>query len=141
MLERWLVITRGLAMSVGRFFQWWGTELASMLPRALRRHLERRHDTLRLTLEGTRAVVLERDNERLTEIGRVSLDQPDAREAMHALTRRFAPRATRVEVVVPADRLLVKEMRLPLAAQENLTEVLGFEMPRHTPFRADQVYF
>ncbi|MDX1434508.1 MAG: PilN domain-containing protein, partial [Gammaproteobacteria bacterium] len=62
-------------------------------------------------------------------------------EAMHALTRRFAPRATRVEVVVPADRLLVKEMRLPLAAQENLTEVLGFEMPRHTPFRADQVYF
>lgn len=133
--------TRGLVMSIGQFFQWWGAELASMLPRALRRRLERRHDTLRLTLEGTQAVVLERDDERLVEMGRVSLEAPDAREAMQGVVRRFAAHATRVEVAVPADRLLVKEIRLPLAAEENLAQVLGFEMQRHTPFRAEQVYF
>ncbi len=30
---------------------------------------------------------------------------------------------------------------MPLAALENLREVLAFEMDRHTPFKADEVYF
>ena len=34
-----------------------------------------------------------------------------------------------------------KTLDLPLAAAENLREVLTFEMDRQTPFTADQVYF
>lgn len=128
-------------MGIGQFFQWWGAELASMLPRGVRRRLERRHDTLRLSLEDNEAVVRENGEERIVEVGRVSLESPDARAAMHDLVRGFSPRATRVEVAVPADRLLVKEIRLPLPAEENLAGVLTFEMQRHTPFRADQIYF
>jgi len=36
---------------------------------------------------------------------------------------------------------LARDLELPLAAEENLTEVLGFEMDRQTPFRANEVYF
>ena len=36
---------------------------------------------------------------------------------------------------------LVKQIELPLAAAKNLRQVLGFEMDRHTPFKAEQVYF
>jgi general secretion pathway protein L len=32
-------------------------------------------------------------------------------------------------------------LTLPLAAEENLREVLGFEMDQHTPFQADKVYY
>ena len=52
------------------------------------------------------------------------------------LTRR-----TRVVVQPPAEAVLVRDIRLPLAAEENLAEVLGFEMTRYTPFRAEDVYF
>lgn len=36
---------------------------------------------------------------------------------------------------------LVREIRLPAAASENLGQVLRYEMDRHTPFSADAVYY
>jgi general secretion pathway protein L len=42
---------------------------------------------------------------------------------------------------LPAERVLQRTIDLPLAAAENLREVLGFEMDRHTPFRAEDVAF
>ncbi|MCX8048578.1 MAG: PilN domain-containing protein [Methylohalobius sp.] len=36
---------------------------------------------------------------------------------------------------------LHKVIALPLAAEENLNQVIGFELDRQTPFSADQVYF
>ncbi len=35
----------------------------------------------------------------------------------------------------------MRQIQLPLAAEENLRQVLGFEMQRKTPFRAEQVFF
>jgi len=43
--------------------------------------------------------------------------------------------------VLPAQRMLARRLTLPLAAEDNLRQVLGFELDRQTPFRADQVYF
>jgi general secretion pathway protein L len=37
--------------------------------------------------------------------------------------------------------VLRRRVELPLAAAENLREVLSFEMDRHTPFQAGEVYF
>ncbi|WP_157199165.1 hypothetical protein [Methylomonas koyamae] len=36
---------------------------------------------------------------------------------------------------------LQKRLFLPAAAQENLQQVVGFELDRYTPFSADQVYY
>ena len=49
----------------------------------------------------------------------------------------------RAEIVVelPANRMLQRIVDLPMAAAENLREVLSFEMDRNTPFRADEVAF
>jgi general secretion pathway protein L len=43
--------------------------------------------------------------------------------------------------LIPSQRVLRRPITLPLAAEENLRQVLTFEMDRQTPFRADQVYF
>jgi len=42
---------------------------------------------------------------------------------------------------LPAERVLRRQIDLPLAALENLHEVVGFEMDRYTPFRADDVAY
>ncbi|HSR71719.1 MAG TPA: hypothetical protein VLL72_05000, partial [Kiloniellales bacterium] len=44
-------------------------------------------------------------------------------------------------VRLPAETVLRHRVRLPLEAAENLREVLGFEMDRHTPFKAEEVYY
>ncbi len=63
------------------------------------------------------------------------------REAVNALVHGLRPEKTRCLVRVDDSLKLKKSVRLPLAAEENLRQVLAFEMERHTPFHADTVYF
>ncbi len=42
---------------------------------------------------------------------------------------------------ISAERTLRRTINLPAAAENNLRQVLAFEMDRQTPFKADQVYF
>lgn len=129
------------AMRLAEFLEWWRAELAGMLPEALRRRWARRHETVRLTSLDGEVCISRRLNGRLEELGRVEAMAPGARERLDAILGEAGLVATRIEVGIPADKVLTKQIRLPLAAEENLHQVLGFEMQRQTPFRAEQVYF
>lgn len=50
-------------------------------------------------------------------------------------------RRRRTRLVLPADQALIRTVSLPLAAEENLREVLAFEMDRFTPFKAEDMVF
>ena len=128
-------------MGMAEFLRWWRSELAGMLPEGWRRRLGRRHATVSLAPTDAEVRVSRRENGRLEELGRFSTNLPDAAERAAAILGGLEAGSTRVEVDVPADKLLVKQVQLPLAAEENLRQVLGFEMQRQTPFRAEQVYF
>jgi general secretion pathway protein L len=49
--------------------------------------------------------------------------------------------AREVVLCLPRDKALIRNLTLPLAALENLREVLGFEIDRQTPVGVDQVYY
>jgi general secretion pathway protein L len=44
-----------------------------------------------------------------------------------------------VKYLLPNDEALVRKIALPVAAKENLDEVIGFELDKYVPFSADQV--
>ncbi len=44
-------------------------------------------------------------------------------------------------LTLPPSRMLRKTLTLPLATEENLRQVLEFQMEQHTPFAASQIYF
>jgi len=46
-----------------------------------------------------------------------------------------------VRVILAGDQVLLKSIILPAATEENLRDVMGFELDRHTPFTAAQVYY
>lgn len=125
---------------ISRFFSWWFAELASLLPASWRGGARNdgrllvialNDDRVLVTAEGargTRQVVPRGDPERI-------------RNAVHDVAATLDPVRTRVQLRLPADLALTTEPSLPLAAEENLREVLGFEMDRLTPFRAQDVFF
>ncbi|MGB3269420.1 MAG: PilN domain-containing protein, partial [Rhodanobacter sp.] len=47
----------------------------------------------------------------------------------------------RVALLLPAAQVLRRTLSLPLAARDNLHQVVGFEMDRQTPFGVAQVYY
>lgn len=47
----------------------------------------------------------------------------------------------RVAISIPREKVVLRFIRLPLAAKENLRKVLEYEAPKYTPFDKDEVYF
>ncbi len=134
---------------VSRFFRWWGGELATCLPARLREGLGRGRHRLVIEISDTQARFRHGKGRDLHELGEVSISQGDLagqRSAgQHGAVRDILGKARlgAAEVVVrlPREKVLRRMVELPAAAAENLREVLGFEMDRHTPFKAGEVYY
>jgi len=131
----WVGAVTQLRRWVYRFWSWWSEELIAMLPAGLRAFLASGHQCLFLEISGD-SVQTSRGSWTET-IG--------AADEVYPLSRSQpinVPAGIRqVVLLLPRDSALEKTITLPLAAEENLREVLAFEMDRQTPFRADQVYY
>lgn len=135
--------TRLAKTPLPRFFSWWGTELLACLPERWRKLLGGRSEALLIELGDSDIVVLHESGSDIREFGRVALDQPaDSQAAEIRMMRgRIENPGVRLVFCVPESRALTRNLTLPAAAEENLRQVLTFEMDRQTPFKADQVYF
>ena len=136
---------------IRRFFHWWGRELAAVLPARWTNAPGSRSDTLEITVSPAHIEYAHHSGGELEALGRLDRRQVSdqrvanapnpAREALHAVLRGLNPRRTQCRVSAADHLHLRKRIGLPLAAEENLRQVLAFEMERHTPFPADDVYF
>lgn len=129
------------ASPLRRFLHWWGRELVAALPARVREVFAERRPELLVAIDAER-VRYRRIGPEAGEVATLELGNgPDlARgELARELTREQTP--PRVVLCIPEQRVLRRQIGLPAAAEENLRQVLGFEMDRQTPFRADQVYF
>jgi general secretion pathway protein L len=122
------------------FLRWWRDELVGALPPAWREWLAPVPTVLTIEpeAEGWRV--------RRLRGGRVEVEDHAEREpeALALALGRIGPGAEvvpRQVLLLPASEALRRRIVLPAAAEEHLGQVLSYEMDRHTPFRADQVYF
>lgn len=120
------------------FFQWWGRELAFLLPETLKRKLRDYQGRLIFTplSAGFQVEWFDGDDKLIVR------QRIDSSGFYQRLKQQY-PACEKAERVLrlPADQALQKVIFLPVAAQENLAQVVSFELDRYTPFKADQVYF
>jgi general secretion pathway protein L len=124
---------------IGRFLNWWFSELSSWLPRRLR-PASVAGEVVDVVVDQSEIVCragTEPDAPVLARWPR-GTDAPAAPALDRALGR---PERATVRVRFADGLALAREIELPLAAEENLHQVIGFEMERLTPFRASEVYF
>jgi general secretion pathway protein L len=57
------------------------------------------------------------------------------------LTQSFGQAKPRVRVELDPELVMIRNVRLPLAAKKNIKQVLGYEMDRLSPFESDAVYY
>lgn len=127
--------------SLNEFLNWWLTGLGYLVPEALKDRLGTKKDHL--------FVIASRDNLHFRLVRRDgatdewSMARGD--DLATANTRRRIGGNIDIETIVTVllaeEDVLAKRFSLPLAAADNLNEVLGYEMDRQTPFSIDQVYF
>ncbi|MEO7431335.1 MAG: PilN domain-containing protein [Dokdonella sp.] len=125
------------------FFSWWGTQLLACLPERWRRVVAEPSESLVLDLRSDEIVVWRERGDAMSEYARIRRDLPADAQTTEFQRLRTAIDDPMVRTVfcIPAERVLTRTLSLPSAAEENLRQVLSFEMDRQTPFKADQVYF
>src|SRR5436190_1259451 len=80
-------------------------------------------------------------------IGELAPLLPGISGAARAAVARLAANASggiaapKVIVALNPRQVLRKELPLPAAVEENLIQALAYDLDRHTPFRAEQLYF
>jgi general secretion pathway protein L len=125
------------------FLRWWRDELAAMLPAGLRDRFSSR-DGAYLGAQGDEWRTYRRVAGRLAQAGRVdmgSLDSAGRRNAFRRLLADLPGAARNVWLVLPPETVLLREVHMPLAAEEALRDAIGFDLDRLTPLPAAQAWF
>jgi len=127
----------------GQFFKWWGEELRNAMPSRLRTRMQYARRRLLIQVSDGE-IVFNVDNARtIQSLDSVAIDQ-DAQlqqQRVRDLLQRHELLEVSRDLLLSHDVVLHTEVVMPLATEANLTEALAFEMDRHTPFRAEEVFY
>ncbi|HYC34798.1 MAG TPA: pilus assembly protein PilM [Usitatibacter sp.] len=120
------------------FWRWWTGQLALLVPERFAA-LGGAGRVPLIALESDDIVLIE---PRVSGESRVAAGDVQAeRVAVRRLLERAGEGRGRARLALDAREALVRRTTMPAATEENLAQVLAFEMDRLTPFRADEVYF
>lgn len=119
------------------YYKQWQRGLVCCLPAPLRRHIDPSTNPYIVDAADPEALkVFQEFDGDITPLGKLHLDKLNAEplKSLKAGARRLILR-------LPSGWALIKRSRFPMATEENLRQVVGFEMDRLTPFSANQVYY
>jgi general secretion pathway protein L len=120
-------------LNISGFLAWWGQGLLCCFPLRMRQLFWRQTTRLVLEPQGSGVRVRRERGESSEDLGFYDgVERWDENQVGEGEMLVFR---------LPAEQVLSKRIELPLAAEENLRQVLAFQMERHTPFAANQVYY
>lgn len=140
-LQEWRA--RVQASPVNAYWRWWLGEIKAIMPDSWREKLQYALRRVTLEVSDNQFVLGVEENNRVERQETFPLSQDSdlqKQQLRDLLTEQELLESPRV-LLLDGAGVLRKEVRLPLAAESNLHQVLRFEMDRQTPFRADNVYF
>jgi general secretion pathway protein L len=116
------------------FVLWWAGQMRFFVPKRLLAH-EQRRDALIIVASADAMLLSVQRKGQATALGRFALDAPALGDAVSSLQAR--PRDVILRIG-PAN-LLETTIELPLAAERDAVNAIGYEMDRLTPFSAADV--
>lgn len=122
------------------FLAWWGGELRGLLPPRWRGWFGVGADWYLLQVTGGRWRLRRRGQAELLAGWHEATDRAPAR-AFNAALLHVDREDLRVALLLPGALVLRRTLLLPLAARDNLQQVVGFDLDRQTPFSVAQVYY
>ena len=126
---------------LARFFDWWWGQLRPLLPAKVQSWLSESRDEVLVTLSAERLDLVWSGGSGRAPASLERAVEPDLlkRDLAAYLSGTEEPPA--IVLTLPAGRVLRRTFSLPAAAEQNLRQVLAFDMDRQTPFKADQVHY
>jgi len=127
----------------GKFLRWWTEELRQAMPASWQQKLQHalRRATLVVRNDSLSVGVDENRSLETLEVFSMAQDAVLQKQQVEDLLLKNELQEAPRFLLMELESVLNRELKLPLAAEANLAQVLSFEMDRQTPFRASDVYF
>ncbi|MGZ4997712.1 MAG: PilN domain-containing protein [Methylobacter sp.] len=128
-------------LDVKKFFRWWLRELDFLVPEKVRQLVHEKQGFIIVRPENDRLALTYVLNEKIEPL--VKLERNAAGIEQYKALRAKDERLAKADVILrlTGNEASQKELALPAAVKENLSQVVAYELDRYTPFKAEQVYF
>lgn len=119
--------------------QWWGSGLLKGLPSSLRRLVRSERPRVVLQLHQQALEAFWKPDQKLIPLGTYSLNAPI--DLFSKPPKIIKGKKYLIEVQLPTKQGLLLEQRFPEAIQENLRQVIGYQLDRLSPFSPERAYY
>ncbi|MGR8998829.1 MAG: PilN domain-containing protein [Gammaproteobacteria bacterium] len=128
-------------LEFNKFIRWWTGELAFLVPEKIKQLVHESQGYLIVTPKDRYLELSYSLNGHSEALA--TLDRNEAGIAQYAALRATDERLDKAQLVLRLTRqdAVQIEVSLPVAAKENLQQVVAYELDRYTPFKPEQVYF
>ncbi len=128
-------------LDVKKFLRWWLRELDFLVPEKIRQLVNEKQGFIIERPEGNRLALTYVLNEQEEPVA--TLDRNASGIEQYKALRAKDERLAKANLILrlTGKEAIQKELALPSAVKENLSQVVAYELDRYTPFKAEQVYF
>jgi len=128
-------------LDVKKFFRWWLRELDFLVPEKIRQLVNEKRGFIIVRPEGNQLALAYRLNGQAEPLA--ILERNASGIAQYKALRAKDERLAKANLILrlTAQEAIQKELALPAAVKENLSQVVAYELDRYTPFKPEQVYF
>ena len=123
-----------------QFFRWWKKELNFLLPEKIKQLVNEQQGVVVISPKGHQLILTYHYNELAEHL--VTLDREARTFTIQSLYDKDE-RLVKTPIILRLSKqdAIQKVLSLPIAAKENINQVVAYELDRYTPFKAAQVYF
>jgi general secretion pathway protein L len=123
-----------------QFFRWWKKELSFLLPEKIKQLVNEQKGIIIISPKGHQLILTYHYNELSEHL--VTLDREAKTFTIQGLYDKDE-RLVKAPIILRLSEqdAIQKVLSLPIAAKENINQVVAYELDRYTPFKAAQVYF
>ena len=127
----------------GQFFRWWGEELRNAMPAQLRARMlyARRHLLIQVHEEEISLSVDDAASIQNLDTFMADQDEQLQQQQVRELLLQHELAEVNRDYLLPESAILRMDVAMPLATEANLRQALAYEMDRHTPFKAEEVFY
>lgn len=122
---------------IADYWSWWTEELTSFLPMPIKQILFNSNKLI-LEIDGNFVDLHKVTGNNQTHIVRAPITELTSKQVEDVVKDTDV---TERILTIPNHQVLEKNVSFPMPAEENIREVLSYEMDRLTPFTASQVYY
>lgn len=128
-------------LDVKKFFRWWLRELDFLVPEKIRQLINEKQGFIIVRPENNRLALTYILNDQAEPLA--VLERNAAGIEQYKALRAKDERLAKANLILrlTGNEAIQKELALPAAVKENLSQVVAYELDRYTPFKAEQVYF